>query len=158
VPRAVIISPVRCLKIAFVWLACFMCLPSGNLRAANEELAVQVRLIWGSDEPKPKDATVKEVDAKMTETLRKVFKWKNYFEVRRIDFAVAPGSTNKVAISEKCELHLKDLGNSNVEVVLIGKGKEVARVKQALPKGAILVPGGNAPNETAWLAILKRLD
>jgi hypothetical protein len=29
---------------------------------------------------------------------------------------------------------------------------------QALPKGEILVLGGNAPNASAWLVILKRID
>jgi len=45
-----------------------------------------------------------------------------------------------------------------VEVSLIGKGKEVVKRTQALPKGEILVLGGNAPNATAWLVILKRTD
>src|SRR5437868_1853135 len=119
---------------------------------AAEDLKFQVQLVWATDDLKPpagKD--YKPVDPKLKSQLR-ALKWKNYFEVKRIDFSVPAGSTKKIAISEKCELDVRDLTGSNVEVVLFGKGKEVARVKQALPKGEILVPGGNAPNETAWLA------
>jgi len=30
--------------------------------------------------------------------------------------------------------------------------------KQSLPKGEMLVLGGNAPNSTAWLVALKRIE
>jgi acylphosphatase len=128
------------------------------LYAQAAELKFQIQLVWATDDAKPpagKD--YKPVEPAVRRQI-KALKWKNYFEVKRIDFTVPTGAIKKVAISEKCELDVKDLGNSNVEVVLFGKGKEVARVKQALRKGEILVPGGDAPNETAWLAILKRMD
>lgn len=130
----------------------------GVVCAQAAELKFQVQLVWATDDASPPPGkSYKPVDPALRKQI-KALKWKNYFEVRKIDFTVIPGSTKKVAISEKCELDVKDLGNSTVEVVLFGKGKEVARVKQALRKGDILVPGGDAPNETAWLAILKRMD
>ena len=139
-------------------IAALLMLTGASFRAQAADLKFQVQLVWATDDANPPAGkNYKPVEPGLRKQI-KALKWKNYFEVRRIDFAVAPGSTKKVAISEKCELDLRDLGNSNVEVVVFGKGKEVARVKQALPKGAILVPGGDAPNETAWLAILKRLD
>ena len=127
-------------------------------RAVSADLKFKLQLVWATDDPKPpagKD--YKPVDLKLKSRLR-ALKWKNYFEVKCIDFSLAPGSTKKVAISEKCELDVRDLAGSNVEVVLYGKGKEVARMKQALPVGEILVESGNAPNETGWLAILKRVE
>jgi len=128
------------------------------LRANAADLKFQLQLVWATDDAKPPAGkNYKPVEPELRKQI-KALKWKNYFEVRRIDFVVPPASTKKVAISEKCELDVKDLGNSNVEAVLFGKGKEVARMKQALRKGEILVPGGDAPNETAWLAILKRVE
>ena len=127
-----------------------------NVSAA--EIQFQVHLVWATDDPKPpagKD--YKPVEPEIRQQI-KALKWKNYFEVRHVDFSVPQGGNKKVPISDKCSIDVKDLGNSNVEVVLIGKGKEVARVKQALHKGQILVPAGDAPNETAWLAILKRVQ
>ena len=97
-------------------------------------------------------------DRKAQRALLQFFKPENYFEVRHVDFSVSPATATKVPISDKCSIEVKDLGNSNLEVVLIGKGKEVARVKQVLRKGEILVPAGDAPNETAWLAILRRVQ
>lgn len=126
--------------------------------ATAGEMQFQVHLVWATDDAKPPPGkTYKPVEPEIRKQI-KALKWKNYFEVRHIDFAVSSGSKKSVAISDKCSLEVKDLGNSNLEVVLLGKGKEVARVKQALRKGEILVPAGDAPNETAWLAILQRVN
>ena len=145
-------------RLILLWLALWSVAGSRFSNAQAADLKFQVQLVWATDDSHPpagKD--YKPVDPAIKGKLR-ALKWKNYFEVKHIDFTVVPGSEKRVAISEKCELNVKSLTGANVEVVLFGKGKEVARVKQALPKGDILVPGGNAPNETAWLAILKRVD
>jgi acylphosphatase len=133
-------------------------LPLAVPGASAGEMQFQVHLVWATDDPKPpagKDYQPLEPEIRKQ---IKALKWKNYFEVRHIDFSLSPAGGKKVAISDKCSIEIKDLGNSNVEVILIGKGKEVARVKQVLRKGEILVPAGDAPNETAWLAILKRVQ
>jgi hypothetical protein len=144
--------------IHLLWLT-VAALAVGDLSGAQgTDLKFQVQLVWATDDSHPpagKD--YKPVELNLKAQLR-ALKWKNYFEVKHIDFTVAPASEKRVPISDKCELNVKCLTGSNVEVVLFGKGKEVARVKQALPKGEILVPGGNAPNETAWLAVLKRVE
>jgi hypothetical protein len=127
----------------------------GSAQAAV--LKFQIVLVWASDTNPPAGKAYKPLEPQIRKQV-KALKWKNYFEVKRIDFEVTPGGSKKVAISDKCELDLKDLGNSNVEVAWFGKGKEVARVKQKLPIGDILVPAGDAPNETAWLAILRRVE
>jgi hypothetical protein len=71
---------------------------------------------------------------------------------------VPQSATKEVPMSEKCQLNVRKLGDSEVEVTLIGKGKEVVKRKQSLPKGEMLVLGGNAPNSTAWLVVLKRIE
>ena len=75
-----------------------------------------------------------------------------------MDFAVPQGAVKEVPMSEKCQLNVRKLGGAEVEVSLIGKGKEVVKRKQSLPKGEMLVLGGNAPNSTAWLVVLKRIE
>lgn len=143
----------------FGCVASLVLLGNAAFRAeAAEGSKFQIVLVWATDDAKPpagKD--YKPLDPEIRKQI-KALKWKNYFEVKRIDFSLAPGSTKKVPISEKCELEITDQGKSSLEVVLFGKGKEVARVKQVLRKGEILVPGGDAPNETAWLVILRRVE
>jgi hypothetical protein len=119
----------------------------------------QAILAWGTDDTKPPEGKEsKPLDPEIRKQLKSL-KWKNYFEVRRVDFVVPPGAMKKTNMSDKCEIEVKDLGSPNIEVALFGKGKEVTRVKRVpLPKGEIFVPYGNAPNETAWLVILRRIE
>ncbi len=122
------------------------------------ELKLEAQLLWGTDDTKPpagKNYT--PVAADLNKKLKDLpLKWTHYFEVNRKSFAVSVGQTRKEPISEKCEIEVKNLDNTTVEVTLFGKGKEVMKRKQALPKGDILVLGGNAPNATAWLVVLRQ--
>ena len=129
-------------------------------RAHAAELKLQTQLIWGTDDSKPPDGkNYKPVEPDIQKKLKELpLKWKNYFEVKRTDFALGQALTKTIPLSEKCALSVLNQGNSTVEVSLIGKGKEVVKRTQSLPKGEILVLGGNAPNATAWLVILKRTD
>jgi hypothetical protein len=143
------------------WMcAALMALGSIQLQARAAELKLQTQLVWGTDDAKPPEGkNYKPVEPDISKKLRELpLKWKNYFEVKRTDFALAPALTKKIPLSEKCELNVLNQTNSTVEVSLIGKGKEVVKRTQAFPKGEILVLGGNAPNATAWLVILKRTD
>lgn len=129
-------------------------------RATAAELKYQAQLVWGTDDTKPPDGKqYKPVQLDIQKKLQELpLKWKNYFEVRRTDFNLNPTQPKKVPLSDKCELDIVTQSNATVEVALIGRGKEVVRRTQSLPKGDILVLGGNAPNSTAWLVILKRTD
>lgn len=146
---------------ALGWLCAglvLLAVPSAIAQAA--ELKLQTQLVWGTDDSKPPEGKkYVPVEPEIQKKLHELpLKWKNYFEVRRSEFSIKPEMAKKVALSEKCELNVLTHGNSTFEVSLFGKGKEVVRRTQALPKGQILVLGGNAPNATAWLVILKRVD
>jgi hypothetical protein len=41
---------------------------------------------------------------------------------------------------------------------LFGKGEQVVKRTQSIPKGETLALGGNAPNSTAWLVVLRRKE
>lgn len=135
-------------------------LAGGQISTQAAEMKLQAFLLWGTDDTKPPEGKAyKPVQLEIRQKLKDLpLKWTNWFEVRHKDFAVMQGATAPVAISEKCQLNVTRGIGSELEVTLIGKGKEVVRRKQALPKGEMLVLGGNAPNSTAWLVVLKRLE
>lgn len=135
-------------------------LAGGELRAQAANMKFQAFLLWGTDESKPPDGKdYKPATAEIKQKLKELpLKWANWFEVNRKDFAVPQGTVSEVAMSQKCQVNVKKLAGSEVEVTLIGKGKEVVKRKQSLPTGEMLVLGGNAPNSTAWLVVLKRIE
>ena len=141
-------------SIALVLLAC------GEIRAQPADMKLHAFLLWGADDSKPPEGkTYTPVEPDIKQKLKALpLKWTNWFEVNRVAFAVPQGATREVPMSDKCQVNVKKITGSEVEVSLIGKGKEVWKQKQSLPKGEILVLGGNAPNSTAWLVVLKRIE
>ena len=142
-----------------VWLSAALAFPAATvLGAPAPDLHLQAQLLWAGDGAKPPEGkNYKPVEPAVNEKLKELpLKWKTYFEVSRTNFSVAPNAISKVSVSAKCSVEVKTHGDSSLEVSLIGKGKEVVKA-QSLPEGKILVLGGNAPNDTAWLVVLRRV-
>jgi hypothetical protein len=139
------------------WFVAMLCLAAvTNIGAQAGDMKLEAQLIWGTNDANSPDPKHKPVDADVKKRLGDLpLKWKNYFEVNRKLFGVPEGGSRKVAMSKKCELEVKHLKGGSVEVSLVGKGEKRT---QPLPKGEILVLGGNAPNSTAWLITLKRIQ
>jgi hypothetical protein len=141
-------------SIALVLFAC------AEVRVQAEEMKLQAFLLWGTDETKPPEGKAyKPVDLDIRQKLKELpLKWTNWFEVNRKDLVALQGAVKELNMSDKCQLSVRRISGAEIEVSLIGKGKEVVKRKQALPKGEMLVLGGNAPNSTAWLVVLKRIE
>lgn len=118
----------------------------------------EAQLIWATNDSKSPDPRHKPATPETLERLKELpLKWSHYFEVNRRQFSLAVNEGKRIGMSEKCDIEVRNLGNSNVEVALFGRGEKVVKRTQPLPAGEILVLGGNAPNATAWLVILKRI-
>ena len=64
-----------------------------------------------------------------------------------------------MAMSERCSIEIRHIEGQKFEVTLFGsKDKVCSKQTQTLEKGKSLVVGGNAPNKTAWLVVLKRIE
>lgn len=144
-----------------IWCCALVALAFGEKRAAAADatLKLEVQLIWGTDQSQSPDAKHAPVEPAVKKKLKELpLKWANYFEVCRKEFKVPLKGTVKTPLSEKCAIEVTNIDGSQVEVGLFGKGAQVVRRIQKLPKGEILVFGGNAPNATAWLVVLKRIE
>ena len=147
--------------VRLTWFALTVMLLAGaGLSAPAADMKLQSFLLWGTDDSKPPEGkNYQPASPEIRQKLKDLpLKWANWFEVRRVDCSVPQGVIKEVVMSEKCQVKVKKLAASEVEVSLIGKGKEVMKQRQSLRKGEMLVLGGNAPNATAWLVVLKRLE
>ena len=143
------------------WIAAAVMVVGAPLSGVAADMKGQAILVWGTnDSTPPAGKDYKPVDQESSKKLKALpLKWTHWYEVRRTNFVAVAGVAQAVTVSEKCELTVKNLGTqSDLEVVLIGKGKEVVRRRQSLPVGEMLVVGGNAPDSTSWLVILKRVE
>ena len=145
---------------ALVWLSTALAFQGETAQAAPApDLHLQAQLIWAADNDKPPEGkNYKPVEPAIAKKLKELpLKWKNYFEVSRTNFVVAPSAIRKVAVSEKCQLEVRSQGDSSLEVQLIGKTKQILKRTQSLPQGEILLLGGNSPNDTGWLVVLRQV-
>jgi hypothetical protein len=136
-----------------------LCLGMSQLSARGADMKLEVQLLWGTDDAKSPNPKHKPISPELQKKLAPLpLKWKNYFEENRKSLDLPAGASRKAALSDSCELEVKNVDGSQVEVTHYGKGKKVATRTQVLPKGEILALGGNAPNATAWLIVVKRLE
>lgn len=107
---------------------------------------------------KAKEGPLKEVDPKLAENLKKVFKWDHYFEMfRKEPVLVREGVAEKLRLSKKCEVEIKNLGKSMLEVNVFGEGKLVKTVKQLFTPRELVIGGDDPKNDTAWFVVLTPL-
>lgn len=141
------------------WLAALLVLFAYIGAAAQAgELKFRAYLVWATNAERPPDTALKPVESDVRRKLEELpLKWSNYFEVNRTNFTVLQTGLKEVTLSAKCQIVVKDVDGKNVEVSLIGKGKPVLKRIQPLPMGQMLVLGGNAPNSTGWLVVLRRV-
>src|SRR5437762_13697196 len=95
------------------WLCAALSIAAFTPAVFAAELKFQTQLVWGTDDSNPPAGkNYKPVEADILKKLRELpLKWKNYFEVKRTDFAASPAVAKKVALSDNCELNV--LGQSN---------------------------------------------
>src|SRR6185503_18015072 len=108
--------------------------PAPALAGEPGEVALEAKLIWGTNEAQSPNPKHKPVSPELAKKLKNSpFKWESYFEVNSECFRLAPGKDRTVPMSKTCEVRIKNLGDSQIELRLFGKGKQVSKVTQALP-------------------------
>jgi len=130
-----------------------------TIRIQAADMQLEAILVWGTNEHKSPDPKHRPVGPELKKRLQELpLKWTNYFEVNRVKFDVPPSGANKVPLSEKCEIEVRNHGQAKVEVAVFGRGKQVATRSQDLPKHGTLILGGDSPGTNCWLAVIKRIE
>jgi hypothetical protein len=127
--------------------------------APAKDFKFEGQLIWATMSDTSPDPAHEPVDDETRKQLSQLpLKWKNYFLVKKVRFSVSEKGSKEVSLSDKCKISVKDLDGKSFEVALVGKGEPVLKRTQKLPKNESLVLGGNAPDSTGWLVLLKRIE
>ncbi|MBM3844991.1 MAG: hypothetical protein FJ405_01725 [Verrucomicrobia bacterium] len=129
----------------------------GNLRASD--MPLEALLVWGTNDgssPKPEH---KLLDGDLRKKFDAMpFKWKNYFEEKRVAFRIGTNQYTRVTINGSCSFDVKDLGSPRVKVKLYGLDKEVVRHEKPLPAGETLIFAGDDKNDksqSAWFIVIQ---
>ena len=140
---------------------------AGQSEGTAADCKLKVQLIWGTDEAKPEDKNLKEIDPKLADKLRRVFKWKNYFEVTNQNLTLPSQMSKTISMSPKCKLELKRVegearkNEEGIIVKLFGEGKLRTTNKipiKLLQQGeySILAGDDKDKQDDAWFVVLSR--
>lgn len=149
------------LKLKWFWMSLLLGLLWGQAASAQNaakptgtHYKYKAILVWGTDGDKPDGQDLKDLEEPVLAKLKKIFKWKNYFEVNSKNFTITAKETQKVTLSPKCDIEIKFDAADALEVEMIGEGRVVSRVKKAMPYNEWIVLGGDDKNSTAWFVLL----
>jgi len=142
-------SPARlvCATIVFLLFA------GAGAHAADSDLKLEAQLVLGSNEVQ---AAGKPISPQIEKKLKRLpLKWQHYFVVNARQFSVAKDESQEVSLSDACQISVKNLGGQQVQLTLMGNGRNVGKIRQSLKKGQTLVAGGNAGNT---IVVLRQMD
>jgi hypothetical protein len=124
------------------------------------ERRIEARLVWGTNDEKSPDPNHKPLEGDLAKRIRDLpLKWKNYFEVNRKNFTISDQQYTNVPMSKHCALEIKDKGANNVTVKMYGpNNKPLGRYDKPLPKGEVLIIGGDDKGSNAWLVTVRAIS
>jgi len=123
-----------------------------------EQIKVEGRLIWGTNDEKFSDPNFKPVDTATNEKFRKIFQWKRYFEVNRKTTVLPSRGAGKLEMSKKCVIEITELEGPKVEVTLIGEGNPVNKTIKPLSRGESFTIAGDCKDGSAWFVLISQLE
>jgi len=118
-------------------------------------LTFYVQLIRGSDSEAPPTTEAHPVGAKLDHRLHDVFRWKNYWEVKRETIAVNVGQTIRKHITPEREVELTVPASGNMTVAIYADGKLTRKRKQSID-AAFYIAGGDNDGPQPWFIVVRR--
>ncbi len=131
-----------------------LCLSTAVGESRAEDFRLQAQLIWGTNDEHSPNPDFKAVDARLRKKLQ-MFKWQNYFEVNRHEIVAPAKKAKRIQMSTKCVVEVTNLGDSTVEMKLIGEGKQVTRQRHKFAPGESFVLASDDKNDTAWFVVFS---
>ena len=117
-----------------------------SARAADGDLKLQVQLVLGSND-EMKDSNLKPLAHDIEKKLKHLpLKWNHYYVQFEKKFTLSADATKKVNLSKSCQISVKNLGDSKVELTLVDQDKTIGKITQTLHKGQTLMTGAGSEN------------
>jgi len=125
-------------------------------RAADAPaMTFYVELIRGSDQDVPPTPDAHEVGVRLYHRLHDVFRWKNYWEVKRENVSIRPGEKARVRITKEREVEIDLSGSKDMTVSIYADGKLTRKRQQSLDT-AFYIAGGSNDATDPWFIVVRR--
>lgn len=125
-------------------------------RAADlSSVTFYVQLVQGSDQDAPPTAQARAIGAKLDQRLHNVFRWKNYWELKRENVTLAAGAKSRKAMSRHLAVEVAWPTSDTLMVSIFRDGKLVRRRHEPIDTAFSIAGGSSNPGEP-WFIIVRR--
>jgi hypothetical protein len=139
-------------------LICLALLPlalAGAPAAQSSGLTFYLQLIRGNDQNSPPTQSAKPIGPVLTQKLSSVFKWKNYWELKRDCITIKQGGRLRKRLSAQHDVEI-ELPNPDTFTIRIYLNGHLTRARTQPARDAFCVAGGNAANDQSWFIVVRR--
>jgi hypothetical protein len=114
-----------------------------------------IQLIRGSDQDTPPLPDAHLIGDKLNRRLHDIFKWKNYWEVKREAVTLKQGMGVRKKMSPERDVEITWTGDKNMVVSIYTNGK-VTRKRQQSTENTFYIAGGDNDATESWFIIVRR--
>jgi hypothetical protein len=125
------------------------------VRAAEETVTYYVQAIRGTNSDQPPTPDAKAIGPKLSGKLAPVFRWKNYWEVKRLNVVLTKGKTERVKLPGGLEVEVARANEDKREVLLYRDGRLTRKVTQPANKTMTII-GGMVEPDNSWFVVVRR--
>jgi hypothetical protein len=142
-----------CQLLAMLSLACSAA--EGTPSPAQSSETFYFQLVTGSESDIAPAPDAKLIGPKLRKKLERVFRWKNYWEIKRGEFKVEEGKPAKVDVSQQRRLEVSFVDGNGLEVRMFKDSRLVRKTREKRGLSFMLM-GGDDGKRQSWFIILRR--
>lgn len=126
------------------------------LRAADSPpVTFYIQLICGSDATNAPSAQARLVGPKLDQRLHDVFRWKNYWEMRRETVSLNTGGKVRRRVTTERDVEIAMPNDRYLTISIYNNGR-LARRRQQSIDAAFYIAGGDTSDAESWFIIVRR--
>ena len=114
-----------------------------------------LQLIRGNSESTAPAPGAKLIGPKLSQKLSPVFKWSNYWEIKRDSVDLEVGKSVRKKLSAEREVEVELLKTQDVAVRVIRNGKPTRETRQGAAN-AFVICGGDKEEDQSWFIVVRR--
>jgi hypothetical protein len=144
------------MKPSLIALLALLVLGAPMVRATDAPaVTFYVQLIRGSDEVAPPAPQAHLVGPKLDRRLHDVFRWKNYWEIKRETVTLNSGAKVRKRLAAQREVEIAWLGPKDMTVSIFTDGKLTRKRQQSIDT-AFCIAGGDSDATQSWFIVVRR--
>jgi hypothetical protein len=129
--------------------------PAAVRGAEAPTVAFYVQLLRGSDDDIPPAPEARLIGTELGRRLHGVFRWKNYWEIKRQCMTLSAGKTVRARLSSNREVEINLPQPQEMVVCIYVDGKLVRKRRQAVHT-RFYITGGDNDGAQSWFIVVRR--